>query len=98
LGHLPVAQAIAYRDAGLELASAEIVSGWTLVCGLVSAAARLGLIGHVEAQDCLDAARLVLADLLKEPCSEDAIPSSFTPLIDIAVSRSRARAARLFAT
>jgi urease accessory protein len=97
-GHLPVAQAIAYRDAGLELASAEIVSGWALISGLVSAATRLGLIGHVEAQDCLDAARRVLAELLSEPCPEDSVPSSFTPLIDIAVSRGRARAARLFAT
>lgn len=98
LGHLSVAQAIAYRDAGLDLASAEIVSGWTLIYGLVSAAARLALIGHVEAQDCLDVGRRELAELLNEPCPEDSIPSSFTPLIDIAVSRGRARTARLFAT
>ena len=64
LGHLPVAQAIAYRDAGLDLGSAEVVSGWTLVNGLVSAAARLGVIGHVEAQQCLIAARRTLAELL----------------------------------
>jgi urease accessory protein len=98
LGHLPVAQAIAYRDAGLDLASAELVSGWTLVNGLVSAAARLGIIGHVEAQRALATARPRLAGWLALDISEDATPSSFTPLIDIAVSRSRARATRLFTT
>jgi urease accessory protein len=98
LGHLPVAQAIAYRDAGLDLRAAEVVSGWTLVNGLASAAARLGVVGHVEAQQGLESARHTLARLLAQPLSEDAIPSSFTPLIDIAVSRGRSRDARLFAT
>jgi urease accessory protein len=98
LGHLPIAQAIAYRDAGLDLRSAEVLSGWTLVNGLSSAAARLGVIGHVEAQRSLESARHALAKLIEKPLSEDAIASSFTPLIDIAVSRGRSRDARLFAT
>jgi urease accessory protein len=98
LGHLPVAQAIAYRDAGLTLYSAEVVSGWTLVNGLVSAATRLGVIGHVEAQQCLTAARATLTALLAEEIAEDMAPSSFTPLIDIAVSRGRSRETRLFTT
>lgn len=98
LGHLPVVQALAYRDAGLELRAAELVSGWTLINGLVSAAVRLGVVGHVEAQRCLGSARGVLADLLAEAPPADAVPSSFTPLIDIAVSRGRSRAVRLFTT
>jgi urease accessory protein len=96
LGHLPVAQAIAYRDAGLDLAAAELVSGWTLLVGLVSAATRLGVAGHVEAQRSLAAARPRLAELLAGTLAEAAAPSSFTPLVDIAVSR--ARATRLFTT
>jgi urease accessory protein len=98
LGHLPVAQAIAFRDAGLDLPSSEVVSGWTLVNGLVSAATRLGLIGHVEAQHSLDKARGALVQLLASALPQDTIPSSFTPLIDIAVSRGRSRATRLFTT
>ena len=78
-----------YRDAGLELAAAELVSGWTLASGLVSAAVRLGVVGHVEAQRSLAAARAVLAELLAEPVPAGVPPSSFTPLIDIAVSRTR---------
>ncbi len=98
LGHLPIAQAIAYRDAGLALASAELVSGWTLVNGLVSAGARLGLVGHAAAQDILAAARAVVAEVLDAPCPLDAAPASFTPLSDIAVARMRVRASRLFTT
>ncbi len=96
LGHLPVAQAVAYRDAGLSLKSAEIVSGWTLVNGLVSAATRLGLVGHAEAQGLLASGRRALAEILAEPCASE--PSCFTPLSDIAVARSGARASRLFTT
>jgi len=98
LGHLSIVQALAYRDAGLDLRSAEVVSGWTLVNGLVSAASRLGIIGHVEAHQSLESARGTLADLLLEALPDDAALSSFTPLIDIAVSRGRSRAVRLFTT
>lgn len=98
LGHLPVIQAVVFRDAGLELNAAELVSGWTLVNGLVSAAVRLGSIGHVEAQEALQTARTTLAELLMRPLSEDVVPSSFTPLIDIAVSRARSRPVRMFTT
>lgn len=97
-GHLPVAQAVVYRDAGLELPSAELVSCWTMVNGLVSAAVRLGSIGHVDAQRCLETARHGLAALLAEPIPDDAVPWSFTPLIDIAVSRAHFRATRMFTT
>jgi urease accessory protein len=50
LGHLPVMQAVVLRDAGLSLDAAELLSGWTLVNGLASAAVRLGVLGHVDAQ------------------------------------------------
>jgi len=98
LGHLPIAQAVAYRDSRLDLPSAELVSGWTLINGLVSAATRLGVVGHVEAQRSIAAARPRLAELLSKASPSDAAPSSFTPLIDIAVSRTHARSTRLFTT
>ena len=66
--------------------------------GLVSAAVRLGTIGHVEAQQSLAAARPVLEALLAEAPDDDLQPSSFTPLIDIAVTRGPSRHVRMFAT
>lgn len=98
LGHLPIVQAIAWRDAGLTLEAAELVSGWTLATGLVSAATRLGLIGHIEGQCSLGAARETLVTLLADTPDPDALPSSFTPLIDIAVARGPSRHVRMFAT
>jgi urease accessory protein len=98
LGHLPIVQALSYRDAGLTLDAAELVSGWTLVNGLVSAATRLGLIGHIEAQRALTTARGTLATLLADTPDPDELPSSFTPLIDIAVARGPSRHVRMFAT
>jgi urease accessory protein len=98
LGHLTVVQGLVYRDFGVTLPAAELLSGWTLVTGLVSAATRLGAIGHIEAQASLATAREVLADLLLAPVPADAEPQSFTPLIDIAVARGPARQVRMFVT
>ncbi|WP_338828024.1 urease accessory protein UreF [Bradyrhizobium sp. 27S5] len=98
LGHLPVAQAVVGRDANFNLDAAELVSGWTLVTGLVGAAVRLGIIGHVEAQRSQSAARGLLAELLAETPPADASPASFTPFIDIAVSRGPLRDVRMFTT
>ena len=98
LGHLPVVQAITSCDAGLGLEAAELVSGWTLITGLVSAAVRLGLIGHIESQQSLTRARARLADLLTDTPDDDTMPSSFTPFIDIAVSRGPLRHVRMFTT
>jgi urease accessory protein len=98
LGHLPVVQAVVSRDAEFSLDAAELISGWTLVTGLVSAAVRLGIVGHIEAQRSQAAARGLLAELLAEAPPPDALPASFTPFIDIAVSRGPLRHVRMFTT
>ena len=98
LGHLAIVQAVVGRDAGFSLDAAELVSGWTLVTGLVSAAVRLGIIGHIEAQHSQAAARGLLAELLGDTPDADALPASFTPFIDIAVSRGPLRHVRMFTT
>jgi len=98
LGHLAVMQAVVGRDAGLSLDAAELVSGWTLVTGLVSAAVRLGIVGHIEAQRSQAAARGLLAELLAEAPPPNALPASFTPFIDVAVSRGPLRHVRMFTT
>lgn len=98
LGHLPVVQAVVCRDADFELDAAELMSGWTLVTGLVGAAVRLGVIGHVDAQRSQSVARGLLAELLAETPRPDAQPASFTPFIDIAVSRGSLRQVRMFTT
>ena len=53
LGHLPVAQGLAWREAGLPIEAALVMSAWTMVQGVATAAIRLGLIGHLQAQHLL---------------------------------------------
>jgi urease accessory protein len=98
LGHLPVAQGLAYREAGLSIEAAELLAGWTLIAALASAAVRLGIIGHIEAQHVMTRSRRALEALLAQAPAADARPSSFTPLTDIALSRNSVRGVRMFAT
>lgn len=98
LGHLPVAQGVVFRAAGLALPSAEMLSAWAVASGLASAAVRLGMIGHVEAQEIAMLLRPVAARLLAgDPPSGERL-ASFTPLTEIAVTRGASRHLRMFAT
>ncbi len=98
LGHLPVVQAMAFQAAGLPVAMVESLSGWSVISGLANAAVRLGLIGHIQAQEMTSALRPVLSRLLIQPVPESAPLASFTPLTDIALARGASRHMRLFAT
>ena len=95
-GHLPPAQAIAARDIGLDLGAAELLAGWTLITGLVSAAVRLGTVGHLDGQAVMAEAGGHLEHLLARDPSDDA--HAFTPISDIAIARAPLRAQRMFAT
>ncbi len=97
-GHLPVVQGLVFRAAGLELRAALVVSGWTAASGLVSAALRLGVVGHRDAQDILGRLRPVIARLVAAPIAADTPPWSFTPLADIALARASGRHGRMFTT
>jgi urease accessory protein len=98
LGHLAVVQGVVFKAAGLTLPMAEMLSGWSVVTGLASAAIRLGLIGHVEAQEVATSLRPLLTRLLARDPPVGARLASFTPLTDIATSRGASRHIRMFAT
>lgn len=94
-GHLPVAQAICYRAAGLTLGTAEAVAAWQVLSGISSAALRLGICGHLGAQRVLTALTPLLLDVLRrEPATS---PTTFTAYADIAAQR-RGDGVRLFAS
>lgn len=98
LGHLAVVQGFVFRAAGLPLTVAEMLSGWAVISGLTSAAVRLSLIGHIQALKMAAPLRATLTGLLATAVAADADLSSFTPLIDIAVTRNPRRDTRMFAT
>jgi urease accessory protein len=98
LGHLAVAQGLVFKEGRLPIGIAELLSGWTMMSGLASAAIRLGLVGHLDAQRILTALRRKLESLLPRVPPRGATISSFTPLLDIAVSRNSGRHLKMFAT
>lgn len=94
-GHLPVAQALGFRAAGLTLPTAETVAAWQVVSGLASAALRLGICGHLGAQRILGDLTAPMLDVLnREPPTA---PVTFTAYADIAAQRRR-DGVRLFAS
>lgn len=94
-GHLPVAQAVCLRASGLTLETAEIVTAWQVLSGIVGAAVRLGVIGHLGGQRVTSACTSVLLDLLRRQPRQ--APAAFTAYADIAAQR-RGDGTRLFAS
>jgi urease accessory protein len=95
LGHLPVAQAVAWTGAGLSPTEIETVSAYSLVAGLAQAAVRLSLLGALEAQVMVAAIGPRIVDLLAQ--AVPVRPHGFAPAAEIAVMRHETGDARLFA-
>lgn len=94
-GHLPVAQAICLRAAGLTLETAETVAAWQVMSGITGAAVRLGIVGHLGAQRVSSALTPLLLDVVG--CEPRGTPAGFTAFADIAAQR-RGGGVRLFAS
>lgn len=94
-GHLPVAQAVCLRAAGVTLETAETIAAWQVLSGIVGAAIRLGIIGHLGGQRVNSACTPVLLDLLRREPRDT--PAAFTAYADIAAQR-RGDGIRLFAS
>ena len=86
-----------WRGVGLDAAAAEALSAHTFATGILGAAIRLGLLGHIGAQRILQDTRSTVAELLHEPAPalEDLCASA--PEAEIAVMRHETAATRLFA-
>ena len=96
-GHLPVAQGLLWRASGMDETTAACVSAYTFAVALQSAALRLGLIGHVHAQQHLAHARPKIAALLATPVPPLTELGAWAPQTDIASMRHELAHARLFA-
>ena len=97
LGHMSVMQGMLWRAVGMTEETCRAVSAHTLCTGLVGAALRLGMIGHLDAQKVMLHVRPVLVDLLRlEPADAEAI-HAYTPQAEIAAMRHEDQDSRLFA-
>lgn len=93
-GHLPIVQGIVWSGVGMDQDAALATSAYCLCTGVLGAAIRLGVLGHVDAQriqvKCQELlAALPPADLMEQLCS-------FTPQAEIAMMRHELQHSRLF--
>jgi urease accessory protein len=96
-GHIAVVQGLVWRSVGLSLEVASTIAAHGFCVGLIGAALRLGLIGHLDGQRSLTALRDLIAELLATPVPAFGEISSFAPACDIALMRHETQTARLFA-
>lgn len=96
-GHLAVMQGMLWRAAGMTEDACRAVSAHTFCTGLVGAALRLGMVGHLDAQKVLLRVRPLLAGLLQLPVAKVEAMCAFTPATEIAVMRHEVQDSRLFA-
>lgn len=97
-GHLTVVQGCVLAGAGLDRPATLTLAAYGMLTALTSAGIRLGLVGHLDAQRALAAARLPVAELVERTDADLDALSSFTPLADIALMRHPVQAQRLFST
>jgi urease accessory protein len=96
-GHLPVVQGMLWKATGLSEDVCRAVSAHTLCTGIVGAALRLGMIGHLDGQKILLKVRPVLVELLRLPPGEADDLYAYTPHAEIAAMRHEVQDSRLFA-
>ena len=97
VGQLPVVQGLLFRAVGLDETAASAVAGHSLVAMLASAAIRLGVASHVDAQRAIAATRPILARIIQAPPPPPERAFSFAPATDIAAMRHEIQTTRLFA-
>jgi urease accessory protein len=95
--HLAIAQGMLWCRLGLKEEAAVAISGYVFCVTFLSAAIRLGLIGHAQSQSFLTALRKEVAIIMESPPPDIRDIGAFAPHTDIASMRHEARHARLFA-
>ena len=102
-GHLPVAQGLVWWAMGISEHDARAISAHLLCTGSISAALRLGVIGHLDAQRVLLRVRTTVVQLLSVPFAAPMTGAqgfdfhAYTPATEIAAMRHEVHDVRLFA-
>jgi urease accessory protein len=94
-GHVAAVQGLLWRGVGMSCEEAQVTSAHTLCLGVLGAAIRLGVIGHIDGQKILQAAHGIINDLMAVDVANDL--SSFVPASEIAMMRHEVGQSRLFA-
>jgi urease accessory protein len=94
--HLAIAQGMLWGQLGLKEDAAAAMSGYSFCVAFLSAAIRLGLLGHLQSQLFLTELCKEVSVILATPPADIQDIGAFTPHSDIASMRHETRHARLF--
>ena len=94
---MPVVQGFVGQASGLGEDSTCAMSGYQVAAAMVSAALRLALLGHMEAQSILQAQRARVAELVSRPLPQTGAIHAFAPAVEIAMMRHETGSGRMFA-
>ena len=97
-GQLAVVQGFIGHAAGLTEGTASALSAYQVASGIVAAAIRMGMMGHVDAQRILQAQRARVAEVLASPAPPRDTLQTYAPMAEIAMMRHETGDARLFAS
>lgn len=95
-GHLTAIQGLVWRGVGLTLEQACVIAAHSTCVGLLSAAVRLNVIGHLDSQRILGALQPMIAQILTSPPPDLRHVYTYTPALDIAAMRHEVQLNRLF--
>lgn len=96
-GQMPVVQGLIAAACGLDETAACALSAYGVAVGIVSAAVRMAIVGHVDGQRIL-ALQRERAVRLAEGLLPDAVElHAYTPMTEIAIMRHETGSGRLFA-
>ncbi|MGI4815466.1 MAG: urease accessory protein UreF [Janthinobacterium lividum] len=96
-GHLAAVQGALWQSFGIAELEARAMAAHACCTGMVSAAVRLGVVGHLDAQRILTALRQPIADVLNAPAPLLTQLSSTSFAADIGSLRAATADARMFA-
>jgi len=95
-GHLAAMQGFLWRACGIGHDDAMLMSAQGFSAAFTSAAVRLGLIGHIDAQAILTRSAACIDGLMGEPMPELDEVHAFAPVAEIAAMRHETGEMRLF--
>lgn len=97
VGHLPVVQGLVWQRLGFAAPLVQRMAAHALCTSLLSAAVRLAIIGHFDAQSMLIELHPVIEHLVLETVADPDAIHSFVPQTDIASMNHETDEMRLFA-
>lgn len=95
-GHIPVIQGLLWRETGLDLHQVTEMSAHGLCTGILGAAIRLSIVGHVHAQQIHADQIPLIREVMATPVCAPEKAHSFIPQIEVASMKHETDDMRLF--